>query len=114
MPKLPSKETVICKPVKEDEKVVMKLAEKAVDKVRDILNDKEVMQLVWDHCPEKGQTKEEYLQNRKRRIIYLCELAGISYSNYKRFLKISRCGYSVVLQRDTPKVWINAFHPDWL
>ena len=43
MPKLPSEETVICKPVKEDEKEDMKQAEKALDKVRDILNDKGVM-----------------------------------------------------------------------
>ena len=114
MPKLPSEETVICKPVKEDEKDDMKQAEKALDKVRDILNDKEVMQLVWDSCPEKGQTKEDYQRNRKQRIIYLCELAGVSYNDYKRFLKMSRCGYSVVLQRDTDEVWINAFHPDWL
>ena len=44
----------------------------------------------------------------------LCELADVSFNDYKRYLKMSRCGYSVVLQRDTDEIWINGFNPNWL
>ena len=72
------------------------------------------MELVWESCPEKGDSREDYILNRKKRIMKLCELADVSFNDYKRYLKMSRCGYSVVLQRDTDEIWINGFNPNWL
>ena len=114
MPKFPSDETLICKPVPEHQKDELPNAEKALEKVLAVINDKELMELVWESCPEKGDSREDYILNRKKRIMKLCELADVSFNDYKRYLKMSRCGYSVVLQRDTDEIWINGFNPNWL
>ena len=114
IPKMPSEETVIARPVREEEKENLKKAEKALERVRDILNDKDVMQLIWDSCPEKGGTRQEYIDNRRTRIQTLCQVAGVDYETYKMYLKMSRSGYSVVLQRDTDETFINAYNSDWI
>ena len=65
MPKFPSDETLICKPVPEHQKDELPNAEKALKQVLDVINDKELMELVWESCPEKGDSREDYILNRK-------------------------------------------------
>ena len=115
-PKFPSVETIICKPVKTDkERQELVKAELALGRVRDVLNDKELMEKeVTGFCPEKGVTREEYEENRRTRIKKLCEIAGVDYDDYKRYLRMSRSGYSVVLQRDTDEIFINAYNSEWI
>ena len=111
-PKLPSEETVICQPYKDKEQ--MDKADTVLDKIRVILNNKESMQAIWDTCPDKGDSKKDYILNRRTRIQALCQQADVLYKDYKQYLKISRHGYTVVLQRDTDEVFINSYNPDWI
>ena len=114
-PKLPSEETVISQPYNKDkDKELMDKAEKALNKVRAILNDKESMQAIWDTCPDKGDSRDDYVMNRRTRIQTLCHLADVPYEDYKRYLKMNRNGCSVVLQRDTDEVFINSYNPEWI
>ena len=63
MPKFPSDETLICKPVPEHQKEELPNADKALEQVLAVINDKE---LVWESCPKKGYYGEDYILNRKK------------------------------------------------
>ena len=84
-PWFPSEETIIAKPCSDNE--AKKKAEVDLRKVRDVLEDKEQMALIWDLCPEKGESREDYVANRKARIILLCQAAEVPYEDYKKHLR---------------------------
>ena len=44
----------------------------------------------------------------------LCQEADVPYEDYKRYLKMGRSGYTVVLQRDIDEVFINSYNPEWI
>ena len=112
IPKMPSEQTVICQPYTDKED--FDKAEKALDKVRSILNNDEAMKAIWDKCPDKGHSQEDYIMNRKTRIMALCQEADVPYEDYKSYLKMGRSGYTVVLQRDIDEVFINSYNPEWI
>ena len=112
IPKLPSEETVLCQPYSDKKEMVK--AVKALDKVRKVLEDEDTMALLQGLFPEKGDTREDYVANRQARIQALCAQAGVGYDDYKRYLKMSHSGYSVVLQRDIDEVYINAYNREWI
>ena len=111
-PRFPSDETVICRPQEDKEELAK--AELALGKVKAVLEDKDLMALVEESCPLKGAGRKEYQENRRKRIKALCDLAGVAVEDYKRYLKMRRSGYSVILQRDTMQRDINAYNIEWL
>ena len=50
--------------------------EKILLDVKDILTDKDRIQLIFDKYPIKGETREEYVINRAKRINEMLNLAG--------------------------------------
>ena len=64
---------------------------------------------------EKGETKEEYAQNRSKRIYLLLKMAGnISYDDYVMALKKTiRHGSTVILKRDIDEIYVNNYNSEW-
>ena len=82
--------------------------------VEDILNDPEMIQFLMNQY-EKGNTKEEYIENRSKRIDLLLELAGnVKYEDYLKAIKHTRkFGCTVLLQRDVNEAMVNNYNPEW-
>ena len=64
---------------------------------------------------EKGKTKEEYAQNRDRRIDLLLKTGGnINYDDYVMARKKTRRhGSTVILKRDIDEIYVNNYNPEW-
>ena len=64
---------------------------------------------------DKGNTKEEYYENRSKRIDLLLQVAGnISYDDYVAAIKHSKkLGCTILLQRDVDEIMVNNYNPEW-
>ena len=69
-------------------------------KVKEVLEDEELIQTIMDKYKKKEETKEEFRINRKKRILELLAVAEVSEEDYVESLSYSRAGYSVHLKRD--------------
>ena len=69
-------------------------------KVKEVLEDEEIIDSIMVKYNKKEETKEEYEINRKKRILELLAVAEVSESDYFEALSYSRAGYSVRLKRD--------------
>ena len=64
-------------------------------KVQDIIEDEDAIAKIMDNYDKQNETKEEHKDMRKKRIMELCEMAGVSYDDYIKALSTSKSGYSV-------------------
>jgi hypothetical protein len=78
------------------------------------LEDEEIIESIMVKYKKKEETKEEYEINRKKRILELLAVAGVSDSDYIEALSYSRAGYSVHLKRDLDEIYINSYNPEWI
>ena len=87
---------------------------KILNDVEDILNDPEMIEFIMNQY-DKGNTKEEYYENRSKRIDLLLQVAGnISYDDYVAAIKHSKkLGCTILLQRDVDEIMVNNYNPEW-
>ena len=86
-----------------------------LEKVKDLLDDKDAIDKIMRKYDKKGESREEYEANRCKRIDELLEMAGTHYEEYMSEIRHSvRQGYSILLERDIDEGYINAFNPEWL
>ena len=98
---------------KSDEEMVKNYS-KILSDIEDVINDEEKVKIIMKKY-KKGDTAEEYEENRSKRIDLMLEMAGnITYDNYIMALKKSnKHGSTVLLKRDVDETRINNFNPEW-
>ena len=120
MPRFPSWKTVLTKSLKgktdEEKQERRKTNKDILDRVKVAFENDEVVDVIMkEFGDKKKESKEEYIQNRKRRILKLLELVNV---NAKRYLDAvreqSKKGVSVILARDIDELYINNYNPEWL
>ena len=96
-----------------NEKKEIKNYGKFLSDVEDVLNDEVQVKEIMSKYP-KGRTKEEYSENRAKRIDLLLEKAGaITYEDYVTAIKKScKHGSTVMLQRDVDETRVNNYNPE--
>ena len=84
--------------------------------VREVLENEELMKEIWKlFGDKKKETKEQYIKNRKRRIIKVLDKAGVSGSSYLAAVREqTKKGLNVILARDIDETYINNYNPEWL
>ena len=117
-PKFPIWKTILVKPYKcefaEEKEHFMKKYEGILNKVQELLDDKEIIDSIMKQYNKKTETKEEYEINREQRILTFLETAKVSREEYLEALSWSRAGYSVHLKRDLDEIYINSYNPEWI
>ena len=63
---------------------------------------------------KQSESKQEYINNRKKRIQELIELVGVTMDEYLIALGTSKTGYSLVQQRDLDEIFINSYNQEWI
>ena len=120
IPRYPMWKTVLSRPVKGktiEERNKRREKHRAVLKaVMDVLENQETVEKIMkEFGDKKSESKEEYLINRKKRILKVLELAKVSQRSYLAAVKEQiKKGVSVVLQRDIDELYINNYNPEWL
>jgi hypothetical protein len=120
-PRFPIWRTLISRPLEvfgEDCTALKNKYATVLKDVKDLLNEKEVIENILAEYPkENDKTVEDYENNRKRRILKLLSLAGLDSDEevqlYEDALKYSTSGYSVVLERDLDEIFVNSYNPEW-
>ena len=118
-PKFPIWKTVLVKPYPacefdEERDNNLKYFSDTLTKVKEVLEDEEIINKIMANYDKKGETKEQYEVNRKKRILELLAVAEVSESDYIQALNYSRAGYSVHLKRDLDEIYINSYDPEWI
>ena len=88
--------------------------ERVLRKVKAILEDEEALKKIWQKIPEKGDTVEEYEENRRLRIRELLRMAEVEEEMYYAALRTSKRGVVVVLKRDLDEINIEPYNPEWI
>ena len=120
LPRYPIWKTVLSRPVKGEtieERTNRKLKHKEVlEAVSDVLENKEAVESIMkEFGDKKTESKEEYINNRKKRILKVLEMAKVSQKSYLAAVKEqTKKGVSMVLQRDIDELYINNYNPEWL
>ena len=122
MPKLPSKKTIIAKPLQQ---VLSDLEKKAIEakhaavtnKVRAILENKEEMAAILAKYPKESEILEaEAEEGRILRINAVLDRAGLTTDEdkekYEKALAYSSSGYTVIMARDIDELFINSYNPE--
>ena len=128
MPKLPSFQTLIAKPLKnntaeapEKTAAVKKAVEtkhSAVIKiVKEVLNDKEAIHEILNTYPKINEkTLEDAKKGRTKRINAVLDRAGLKTDDdkqrYQDALQYSSSGYTVVMERDIDETMVNSYNPE--
>ena len=120
-PRFPMWRTLITRPLEvsgEDGTALKNKYRKILKDVKDLLNEREVIEnILADYPKELDITVEDYEHNRKKRILKLLSLAGLDSDEdvqlYEDALKYSTAGYSVVLERDLDEIFVNSYNPEW-
>ena len=117
-PKLPSYRTLIARSSaatlseKEKKNLEAKHA-RVMEKVQDILSDKEKLELIMARYPKESEkTKKEAEQGRNTRIDAVLELAGVAKEAYEEALAYSPAGFTVVMARDIDECYVNSYNPE--
>ena len=119
-PTFPIKKTTIFqKEINPDDtqadKDVTKENPKLLNKVKELLDDKETINKIMTKYNKLEESAAEYKDNRDERIEELMKMAGAKYDEYLNALKSSvKQGYMILLERDIDEGYINAFNPEWL
>ena len=69
-------------------------------KVRDVLEDEDLVDKIMKKYNKQAESKEEYITNREKRIKELLEIARVTLKEYLKALGTSKSGYSIVQHRD--------------
>ena len=92
-PKYPAPHTIIVQPCQEPsvEKTEETLAKYHIllQKVKDVLEDKDKVDKIMEKYDKQNETPEEHTENIKKRIMNLTETAGVDYNEYTRALGTS-------------------------
>ena len=115
-PKYPSPSTIIAQPMKETGKKRTKKLEKhtkTLDAVKAIIEDETNIEQIMKKHPNKGN-KDNYKDQRLKRIKLLLEMAGVTLEDYLEALETSKVGSSIVLARDVDEVYINQYNVEWM
>ena len=84
-------------------------------KVKELLDDKDIVDSIMEKYNKDEETVEEYKKNKNARIDKLLEIAGTTYDEYIRAIQASvKAGLVILLERDIDEGYINAFNPEWL
>ena len=106
MPRYQMWKTTLTEPLRgenEEDKVERwKKHRDVLNTVKEVLDNEEAMQDIWkDFGNKKEETKEEYIRNRKLRILKVLEKAGVSRKSYLAVVKEqTKKGINVILARD--------------
>ena len=122
MPKLPSYETIVARPMPKDisDKAKKKLQEEQrviFKKVREVLDNKEVMEEILSEFPKMDEyTAFEAKEGRAKRIDSVLNRAGLTgeegKQRYRNALAQSFAGYTVVMARDIDELMVNSYNPE--
>ena len=122
MPKLPSYETIVARPIPKDisDKAKKKLQEEQrviFKKVREVLDNKEVMEEILSEFPKMDEyTAFEAKEGRAKRIDSVLNRAGLTgeegKQRYRNALAQSFAGYTVVMARDIDELMVNSYNPE--
>ena len=64
---------------------------------------------------KEKETKQEYVMNRKQRILKVLKLAGVSIKSYVAAVRENtKKGLNIILARDIDEIYINNYNPEWL
>ena len=88
--------------------------EEVLKKVKDVLENDVALEAIWEKVPNKGDTVEEYEQNRALRIKELLAVAGVDETMYYGALQHSKKGVKIVQKRDLDEIMIESYNPEWL
>ena len=84
-------------------------------KVKELMDDKEVIEEIMNKYDKLHETAAEFKVNREKRIDERLGLAGATYTEYEEAIKYSvKKGHCILLERDIDEGYINAFNPEWL
>ena len=121
-PKLPSYKTVIARPpgknvTEEAKKMLEAQHEKVLKRVRDVLEDKEIVDSILEQYPKESEkTEYDAILGRTKRIDAVLEKAGYKSDEekamYESALSFSCSGYAVVLARDIDELNVNSYNPE--
>ena len=120
MPRYPIWKTTLTEPVKgetDDERNERrKTHRESLNAVREVLENEKAMDDIWkEFGDKKNETKEEYIKNRKLRILKVLEKAGVSGKVYLAAVREqTKKGMNVILARDIDEIYINNYNPEWL
>ena len=117
-PKYPIWFTIIAKPYDstefEEEMENMHHYTQILTRVKEVLEDEDVMKGIMDGYSKDQESKEEYEINRKKRILEMLEIAGVSKEDYIEALSNNYTNYSYHQKRDIDEIYINSYNPEWL
>ena len=118
-PKYPIWKTILVKPYppcefEEERDKTLKYYREILQKVRELLDDEELLNSIMERYDKKTETKETYEINRKKRVLELLKVAEVSESDYVRALSYQRVGYSYHQKRDIDEIYINSYDPEWI
>ena len=89
--------------------------EELLIKVKELLDDKDVIDSIMEKYNKDEESVEEYRRNRSARIDELLKIAGGTYDEYLKAIQASvKAGLMILLERDIDEGYINAFNPEWL
>jgi hypothetical protein len=112
---------LLTRPIKdsgEDHEDVKRKYNNILNKVKELINDKEAVANILAEVPkEQDTTKDLYESNRKKRIVKLLNMAGLQTDEeihlYEEALQYSTSGYAIVLERDLDELYVNSYNPEW-
>ena len=118
-PKFPVWKTILVKPYPpcefdEEKDCNLKYYADTLAKIKEHFEDEELMDSIMQNYDKKTESKEEYVVNRKKRILELLKVAEVSESDYIAALSFSRVGYSYHQKRDIDEIYINSYNPEWI
>ena len=115
--KYPAPFTIIvvpCKLTGETREKRFKQRAEILDRVREVLNDDEIIQDIMNKYDKNNESAAEYKTNRELRIQEILKIANVSMKDYIDALSYTRTGYSVILERDIDETDINFYNIEML
>ena len=95
---------------KKKKNAAFKEFEAILGKVKTVIEEDEVIAEIMQKYNKETESREEYEENRTKRIREVLELAGVTEESYIEALSSSRAGYSIVLQRDIDETDVNSYN----
>ena len=118
-PRFPSIRTIIAEPIRggteEERNKRLKRYDEILDKVRDVLNDEEVIkEIILDIGSSEKESLDIYKVNKARRIEELLKKAGVTLQEYEESLSYTKTGYKVTIERDLTEIFVNSYNMEWM
>ena len=116
-PRFPTPNTIVAKPFKgkkEERQKIMANYDEILQKVFEVLKEKEVIEKIMLSYSKKDETKREHPKFIEERVKRICNIAGVNYEEYISAISTSKQGYKVVLRRDIDELFVNSFNIEWI